>query len=299
MKYCSKCGIRLDDNASFCIECGGAAAGVADNPAPDYSSVPLINRQVGILNTIRDLARSKLFLATIIVYAVTALLNLAYSFYSITEVEPLSDYTSATIVGEVIGIIISAAPTVLILIGMWITYSSAKSADERLKTNGLNIIRIITIIMLVLICIVVAFAIPLSILVVFLSGSEELMFDPSYWGESMAALFSEFMTVFLVVALVVALIVAVLMIVYYSLVIKTIKSIKTTIETGVLTGKVSIFVAVMSIIIGVFTALSAFSSITGNAIFAGIASLPSAASYILFGVIIFNYDSRVKTAANI
>lgn len=300
MKYCQNCGVKLDDNANFCIECGGLAMESTDNATHDYSSVPLLS-QNSVINTVRECAKSTLFLTTLIIFTVTLILGFIISLYA-ANVSPNVKITingvtslSASRIASIVAAVLSTVPNALIVTGLWMTYKSAKDNNERMTTAGLTLIRVILIIMLILICIalpmvVIAFLILIAGLdVISIQELRELFDYPS----STPMTKDDFLALFITVLLIVV-IVGVLAIIYYAKAAKTVKSIKSTVATNVVTGKVSAFVSVLAIIGGVFFALGALLTITESSLITLIHNFLNAASLILFGSVLGNYRNRIE-----
>lgn len=319
MKYCQNCGKQLDDNASFCIECGGNAMEQGGYSAPaDYSDVRLLSPNT-VLNTVRECAKSKLFLVAIILYTITIVMSFVTSIYNINNTYEMMDmYTdimggnsfSSEImsspsygVGNIIGVIIGMVPAVLIAIGMWITYASAAGENDRMTTAGLTIIKVVAIIYLVLMCIAaVLMVLVLALMLIFF---EAMDFDELFgiWndygmssGEAAMA-----QSIFIVVfAILFIMIIAVLAfsIFYYAKIIKTVNVIKSTVQTGTVTGKISVFVAVMAIIIGGCIGLSGLSSLLLGQFLLAITSILSALVQIFLGVVLFSYRNKIRVFEN-
>lgn len=305
MKYCQNCNIPLDDNASFCIECGGIAMGSADNPTYDYSSVPLLSKK-SVIDTVREWAKSKLFLVTIIIFTVSWLLGFIISLYN-AIVDPSVDFTVggevvtyASSAASVIVAIIIAIPAALMVAGMWMTYGSAKSDNERMTSSGLTLVKVATVITLILTCILVGFIVLTFSLALVLFKAGGIL--PEIWGESennaIAALLNGSFIALFTIILVLVVVIGALAIIYEAFAIKTVNSIKSTIETGRPTVKASSFVAVMSIIIGGFYILSALLSLEESSFVAILNSLLSSASFILLGIVLLNYKNKISELNN-
>ncbi|MBR5272612.1 MAG: zinc ribbon domain-containing protein [Clostridia bacterium] len=299
MKYCQNCGIKLDDNANFCIECGGTAADNSGGAPSDYSSVSLLSAN-SVMDTVRDRAKSTLFLATLIVFTVMLSLTFMISLYN-AVVTPTVRITiggmvsfSASRVASLVTAVVGTAPNALILTGLWMTYRSANN-DEQISTSGLSLIRVMLVILLVLLC--VAFPIIILGLVLFLVGMDSIS------NQDLQYIFGSFfdgpvirddLSVLLITIIIILVIVAVFAIIYYAKAIGTVKSIKATIETNTVMGKISGFVAILAIIGGVFFALGTLISITESSLITLICDLSRAASFILFGSVLGNFKTRIE-----
>ena len=171
--FCSNCGIENVEGAVFCKNCGKNLT----QPAVPVKAAkpPLSNNPV--LNVIKKVASSPLFLVAIIAYSVQILgsvitaaasgplfsgmiynilyefgADIPYEFYNILDSIAMAG-SGPVIVGTIIGLI----PTILICIGLWITYASARSrTSDTMKTSGLTMIKVITVIQLVGTCLCLA-----------------------------------------------------------------------------------------------------------------------------------------------
>lgn len=308
MKYCQNCGASLDDSAKFCIECGAVVEQTTISSAPvDYSSVKLISNDA-VLGTVRQCASSPLFLISIIAFTVATLFGWISSFIAndmmVDATVTMNDMIlpSSSRVASIIGSVIGAAPSALLVIGMWMTYASAKGNNDRMKTSGLAVIRVVLIIFLVLMCICAGLVLILiAIMSVAISVVGTSVFtDPEIWSEfgnaTEAAALAESM--FIVVAIIAVIVFAAfftLAIIYFAKLARTVKVIKTTIETGTITGKASAFVAVMAIILGGFTAIAALSALAFGQFYLGATYLLSALTSILFGALLFSYRNKMAS----
>lgn len=315
MKYCQNCGATLDDNARFCIECGGVAQETENYSSPvDYSNVPLISNNT-VLNTVRDCARSPFFLAAIILYTATILFNIvnliqtmfvSSNIYNIPNVlfNVSEDVLVASNISAIIVVVIGSSPAILMAVGMWITYASARGNDERMSTSGLTIIKVISIIFLVLMCVAAGMMLllfALMIVVISVTGLSEFT-DPEIWAEfgsaaEAAVLAESVFVILLVVLIVLTAAIFTFAIIYYAKIIKTINVIKSTIETGTVTGKISTFVAVMAIIIGAFMAFPALYLLVMGQFIMVLSYLLSALSSIFFGVLLFSYKNKMASVS--
>lgn len=324
MKFCPKCGNQLGDNVSFCNRCGadvkGAAAAGNQNggfngaaPQPQYATPqPQFNGQVNMpqagnmnapgtaIEVIKAIGKSPLFLAAVVAMTLSVLFNFFYqisgsnaAFDSLRETLGRIglDREAREIVNSMEGvsvgsILISMVPSILIVIGLWLTYVSLSNRTGPISTVGLTMIKVINIIELVFMCI--AFAIVEIVLIAGMVGVSIVKNDTSSAdGKTLAGLAGGL----LVVGAIVLAAVFVLMIVYLSQIISSINTAKRTIATGVASDKVSAFVAVMSFIAAFFNVISLFS---GDGALHVLGALCGIASSICFGVLIFKYKNAMR-----
>ncbi len=285
--FCTKCGQNVPDGTTFCTNCGAklGAPGPAARPAAPMGGY---QRPTGsaALSTLKSTFASPLALAAIIAYSVTVLCSLinvisgmsgsANYLYMIASMTGLGYEIMQY--GSLITVIVVLlmVPQVLIAVGMWMTYvSAADPLSPSLRTGGLTVNRVISIVYGVLMCILTAV---MDIVLFVLIAEMDGYFDTGY----------------LVGILLAATAALVLVIVFYFKSAKLIKEFSDTALTGIAPAKVSVFVPVMSIIIGVFSFISLFSTRGAIPI---ISCLCSAAASILFGVLIFMYRSKVVLPA--
>ncbi|MDD2362971.1 MAG: hypothetical protein PHH84_08480 [Oscillospiraceae bacterium] len=120
-------------------------------------------RNGGGFGAIRDLIGSGLVLALLILGLTQIILSAMSAFFTSTFTSELlsqfelSDYDIGpfTYLGSIIGAIIGSAPSVLILIGLFMAYRSANNINNAMSPAGFSMIRVVTIIKFVFICIVI------------------------------------------------------------------------------------------------------------------------------------------------
>ena len=180
--FCSNCGTQNEDNVMFCRNCGtplrqGGGANQMNPAAPVYRGGP---RQAGgqLVNALSELIQSPLYLvATIaltsqillaVIAAVTGYSQLGQMLHTIMsnsgmqyseyyyQIAPALNTLSAASVPSVL---IGNLPTILIITALWIEFASAKSNTGMLSTTGFTMIRVITIIRLIFICLGLAVAV--------------------------------------------------------------------------------------------------------------------------------------------
>ena len=186
--YCTSCGINNEDGAEFCVNCGAkleqsvTIAPVAETPtaadllvespeggqqgdtaqtaqpvpppAPIYMP-PTYNAVIG---TIKQMGSSGKFLAMAILYSAVAGLSVFSSLISgfiIPTVYSLSPNYGEELAESFAGSFSSfpSVTTILIIIGLWLTYAACKKPENAVKTGGLVVLKVASIIELVRVCI--------------------------------------------------------------------------------------------------------------------------------------------------
>lgn len=296
--FCKMCGVENADGSAFCKNCGinlsapVAPATPAAVPPVQVTVQPLSTNPV--LNAVKKVASSPLFLVAVIVYSLQILLtlinsttigarlemflynlldrfggNAPYEFYeAVDSISRIGDipYVLFTVVGLI--------PTILICIGLWITYSSARNRlSDGMKTSGLTMIKVITIIQLVFSCISLALTEILLMLLVVGVAAEEL------YNAGVIIAILAFVVIISVAAYV-------LEIIYLAKIIKSINTAKNTITTALPSDKVSTFVAVWAFI----SAAGKLFGLASNFLL----SAATMTSLICFGILIFKYKSAMR-----
>lgn len=299
---CPKCGMQNADGVSFCQNCGTALT--ASQPGyqqpyqtPQYQQTTYTQQPTSStgLTVMKKECSSPIALVAIIAYSTAALfsfinsvsgssgiLRYLYQIANAFDMEYMMRdlfymIRSASVAFTIIGMI----PTIFIAVGLWITYASAASKSQvGMKTGGLTLVKVILIINLVFKCIVFAIVEIIAIVAIFNISN-------SYFGSAMVA-----PLVGLMIGIAIGM---TLIILFYVNAVKTINTISLTARTGNPSDKVSVYVAVMSFIMGGFMVLSI---ITNFGVFALLANLCSATAYITFGVFLISYRGKMRVAAN-
>lgn len=294
--FCSNCGIENAEGSAFCKNCGKPLSQITpDYSAPAYTPAakpPLSSNPV--LNAVKKIAGSPLFLVAVIAYSLQILATLVSSVGTGAKVEmflyslldeigyaaPFEFYEIVDAISRIgdipyiIGTIIGLIPTILICVGLWITYSSAKNRmTDTMKTSGLTMIKVITIIQLVWACVVFALVELLLMLIVVAVAAANV------YEAGLIIAGVVFVVLFVAAAFALA-------IVYFAKIIKSIGVAKKTITTGIPSDKVSSYVAVWAFISAVCLVFSLITSF--------IASAASMTAFICFGILIFKYKSAMK-----
>lgn len=298
--YCHHCGAPLESKAKFCTACGTNVDSDPTRPAhvPASRPKPGVDRTCppapptgGIRTThstrraICDLCISPLSLVAIVAYSLTILFNLIGALNGSTGIfgkilDSGSMWDLKYMLGDAYDVIkgvstftaiIGVLPTILIAVGLWMIYASAK--QNSIKTTGFIIIKVIIIIQFVFFCIgLVVVEIAALVMAISLSDYEYMM------GILIAVIFG-------------LAIVGALLVVYYLKAIQTVDTIKTSFVTGNPSDKVSVYVAVWSFISAGASLISVF---MGGGALTVLTALCSAVASAAFGALIFSYREKMR-----
>lgn len=252
-----------------------------------------------VLDTVKSVCASPLFLIATILYSVSLLFSLV-SIISASSVFGyyVEEYSIAFSSGGILGFLIGS----LVAIGLWITYASAKNKfNIGMTTSGLTMTKVVVVIELVFICIAIGILLIAMIVIATFAGSlySSNMFDLSvsnissvYYGDSYGAnhsvpVYSGFVIIIIYIA------VLVISIIYYAKLIQTINAVKNAISNGRATNKASMFVVVFNFILGGVAFIFSFVSLVSFNIFGWLGSLCSAAVQIIFGILIIQFRSKM------
>ncbi len=266
--YCSQCGKKLADG-EVC-----ACKQQARQPAPQQAPQTA-------MNVLKRTLSSGLFLAMVILFSVFVVFNVINAMtptdYTdlIAELEiilevDLSDFTDEFLAyaepdpfASFLGALIGSAPYILISIGLWLLYISAKSKETAtIHTKGLTLTKVGTIIQfsVLLFVIVVAVLVCIAVMVFVSSGNNGFAYgDYQYTLDDP--------NIVAVVCLFLMLILAGIAVFYVILLLKalkTIKSVKQVATTGLPDDKISMFLIVILYIEGVSSGISAIESLAFN-----------------------------------
>ena len=226
---------------------------------------------------VRKYGTSPLFLSAVIVYSFMILLQLTYLFMprwssiesylnflfnnmGINDVGGVSDYFNSFNsftdfvkifynIGMVFGVIALIGP-ILICAGLWIQYSASRdTSSAQIKTTGLSIIKVITVINFV----ITAALMVLMSLIILIAGIVAAVAAAGEEAAAAVALIIVFGIFFLIVAGV-----TVFIVVYYLKIISIIKSFTAAASIGKIDDKISVFVPVVNIIIAVYQLFGIF-----------------------------------------
>ena len=298
--FCSKCGTRNPDNANFCQGCGSPlnnpsqertenfyqSPPPAANPEPTVYSEPASQSPLGAL---RKVASSALFRFTAFAFCSLILSNILVMFdtsyfwgiYSeiFNNIDPSIVNEASRYLGSfsIVTAIISQFPSILIAIGLWMTYATAASKkDKPFNTAGLTMIKVIYVIELVAVCILLALCMVVLLIASITSTSSE---------DAMLAFVSV-----LVIDVVFAVIIF-----WLAMIIKSLNAAKNAAnETSGKLKNASAFVGVLCYIAGVINILSAIYYLTSLSISVFCNCAIGAAVQICFGVLIFRFRGEMK-----
>lgn len=305
--YCTSCGTENREGTKFCKHCGAPMTPSVQCAPEAYSPQPPMapaapaasvaaagpTDQNGPAAVLKKLAASPVFLIAVICTTLAIILKVAFANMNaamlvdqIYEMVPngmmtfeMEDMLDAVIevyshVG-VVSAITSNLPTILILIGLWITVASAFSKKRStITTSGLTVIRVVFIIYLVLICLVLVI---LEFLMAIYTATELRYYDVVGIGIGMMVF----------TAILVAMI-----ILYYAFVLRSLKAASSVAVTGKANPGASVYVAV-------FLIIGSVSSLIQGVLFlpVGLSKILAAVGNILFVVTIFRYRSEMQNAA--
>lgn len=278
---CPKCGRSIPDG-TIC-PCSMAQP-LSSNPA---------------VNTLKTLGSSPLFLVFAILMSLAPLLSILgqmmmrsnmgeLMYYAMQlDLDPgvLYPFLNAVSNASVGTAVLSAAPSVLIAVGLWITYASCRSTQSgNVSTAGMTICKVLAVITLVCLCICAALMLILAVILLAAGVSESAVSDGYYSGMTQAVM--AMVGVFLVIIAVVF----ALTIIYEVCVIKTINRIKATAVTGTPDNRIPNFLIVMNYIAAVGSGLAGLGNLfTAPAV--ALSALASAASLILISILLSKYRS--------
>ncbi len=288
---------------------GGYAPPVGGYTVTDGNRVEIHDGQGGrvygwtaspALQSVRKLATSPLYLTMAIAYSVSLLMRLIVSVtgvnamanlivsalmpilyeadmeYMVYEIQDMLYSMSGT---GVFTAILSMLPTILVAVGMWMVFVSAKNRTApSMKTSGLTMIKVINIINMVAVDIVYALLLIACIVGMVAAGS---------YAE-------EELTIVMAVVLILLIGIAVLVNLYYGKINKTINTMKSVITTGRPSDQVSGFIGVMCYISAVLSIISVISSLVALSIPGLLNNGAMAVSLFCCGNIIFQFRNEMR-----
>ena len=288
--FCKDCGAELAQDSRFCPHCGSEQAIIP--PAE-----PIQSFADKVRSAAKKVGSSTAFLIATICLTFAQIFGLLYPFAGFTGTVLTAGhslYKLASVI-DIIGMI----PSILITLGLWITFFSCASRKTKVNTSGLTMIFVVTLVQMVVSCLaLLAACIPLAAMY---SGAYNLLLDKALVE-----------AIVLAVGLIL-LIVFIFALIYYSKVCITISNIRSTLKTGVPNKKASRFVAILCYIGGGILILSGIFSLLSSMIvplngyydetvtyelhseifLSAATSLLTATAQIIFGALIFNYRRKM------
>lgn len=309
MRFCERCGAPLTVDAPQSAPqpaqqpAQQSAPRSAPQPVSQAASVNWGQGESAVMRTIRQLALSPVCLTAVIAYTASIFLNIIANVFQNNQMAMMANLIASmdelmALAGEsaglsdmffpmmstsvnpvaAVGALIGSIPSILVVVGMWMTLASAADkSGAPMRTGGLTIIRVINIIGLVGVCLM---AFGCELLLILLTVG-------------LAQLSSDIIGIFVAIILLVTVIFA-LCILYSVKVVGTIGSMINTIRTQTVKGKISTFVAVLSIISG---AVSVFSLVSFFNMLQLLICICKITMSIGFGIFLFQYRDRMNAVA--
>lgn len=294
MKTCPGCGNPVPEEATFCPHCGKPLGEQTD--APCYQNTPgtpppASGGEPPAIRTVRRLFGSPLYLTVAIAYTVTLVSNLLSLLFSSTglltedyawmaDLEGMTGWTAdmnsvmnTAVWSSLVWSLIAQIPAILVVVSVWITYTSARDrSGAPFKTAGLTIIRVLQIISLVV----------FGLMMLLLLGLVGIALTTVGFGDN-----SDVFAPLAGAMLVILVIIVVLVMLYGIKFIGTIDSFRKTIWTGTVQGRISTYVAVCDILVGIFALFNVPLGLMTGVPFTVLTGLSGAVSSICFGVFLF------------
>lgn len=317
--FCKNCGYENKDESSFCVNCGSSLkpaeapqpeqqpeqqptiqqqAPVQQTPAtptPGYGQYNQYNSpaQTPIAGAIKALAVSPAFLTAIIAYTFTQVLSVIQNVFGYNSI--IGGRTIASLATSV-GAVIGAIPSILLIVGLWLIYSSARDKFGRgMRTSGLTMVQVMLIIFSVFIGILSVY-VALGALFIGAVGSQ--LNDivgwiyipiPDWFGGIVA-----------IVLIIVFVFVVLLLIMYIKSAIMASEA-KKAVAFGLLPKTPSMFVAVIVFISAALSIISSFGSLVSGGILYGgtyiltfLQGIASAVASFSFGIVVIRYRNIVQ-----
>lgn len=271
--FCPDCGNFVDVNAQFCNHCGTKFVRVE------------VHVPIDVAVKVKSFISSKLMLILCIVFTLSTVLSIAYGSFNTDDIltDVIREYNSIgtleridVTVSQGLGLclnVIANIPTVLTVIALWMTCTDARR--DKCRFTGISMLKGLSVFYLVMICIVAVIGGVVILTVCFAMTV----------AEPLLAGFTVVIGLFTIA-------VPVLFIVFYAKVISTLNAVTETLTAGRPSDRISVFAAVICFIIGAPLCLSVFAVFTTPV--SSLVNLLSAASYIIFGMLILNYRNMIR-----
>ena len=277
--FCPVCGHSNPDKTVFCRNCGNQILATPATVQPAQPSYQASGNPSVVIAEVKRLCGS---LALVLMFTISTVLEIFNSvngslLTGIMYELGLGKY--ANLFGEsYFSVIISKTPLILIVIGMWITFASSKNHYQRsVSTGGLTLIKVIAVIF----AIVSAIEYFLLLIIV---------------GEASNSAYGYYDTIddAIVIAILVIILLGIVFTSYYIAMFNTAGAISSAAKYGRITNMPSIYLAVCSYIIGIGKFIVLLITARGQTALNAIAVLCSTTAYIMLGVFITNFRSRLK-----
>ena len=174
--------------------------------------------------------------------------------------------------------LVMRVPDLLFCIGLWLILVTAFSAKETMSGIGFGFVKLVLIINMIKNCVVVLAGLVISVVL-----------TVAAWVSGTGS-----MTVASTVTLVLMIVIAMMVIMYYFCYMATFKTVRLNASTGEPYGKVSVYVAIMEIILALTAILNLLSGIVNAEISAITGAAGKMGWMILFALWIFSYRSRMS-----
>ena len=303
MKQCPKCGKMLNDSMAFCTQCGTPLANAATQPAPQppvwsasqpTQSAPRFAQQPTqqhyyapanpVLNTVKQMATSPLFLAATAAQSGMVLFNIIASMagtsgllgtvgtylsmilglggYSSREASGLLDGIGSLFTGASLGAtLVGQCPAILIAVGLWLIYLAEAGKISTIISLAVSILGLVVA----------------EILAIMITATAAKYDDSAIGGG--------------IIIMLLLLVVMGLGILMNSKTLSTLGVMAKTAQTAQPSDKISTYVAVVSFLngIGAVIGMLGFGSVPSV-----LSSLCNAVVCICFAVFLFQYRDKMR-----
>lgn len=299
--FCPKCGCQNADGARFCRSCGAQmSAGQGAGPGgPAYQRPVQANPPV--LSAMKQIFTTPMALAAIIVCSASLLMSLISAFTAGSGVfgtlySALSSLGLGSMAYQMYGTVrvisiitslIGLVPAGFLVAGLWLIYVSAIDRNTRvIKQTGFTMARVGMIIQLAY----TGLTLLLAEIVMIIALVDVNAYSSYYYGSAVGGAAA------LVVGVMVGLLIGYgVVIFYYIKGLQLVGVMQRAAASDTPTGPVSMFVIVMSFVLGGLSAIVGLASLTSSFL-AGLTSLCSAGTSILFALFLLSYRAKVQAA---
>ncbi|MBQ3053841.1 MAG: zinc ribbon domain-containing protein [Clostridia bacterium] len=320
--FCRKCGKENSDEAKFCADCGeklvteivektkesgeqaeapveeaAAETVTEDISKPVYTQPTEATGPVAIL---KKIGSSSLFLTMTILNTVIVFLSVFASNSGIRQLyhNLLKALYTMGVDNEVVyrfeRSLYSIGPAtfmyslflsvfaILVCIGLWICYVTAKNKAPIFKTGGLTLLKVVQIISLVSCCLLM-----LLVIVIFAITAIVLSSTVAYYGSDMVTVW-----IALAVTAFITLILMLIDVIFFAKIVTSLSSAIKTARTNKVVGNASAFVGIFLFISAFFEAFKALFTLITPAL--GIRAIINCAFEVIAGIVIFKYRKEIK-----